>query len=528
MTDVVICPGSRSTPLALGAYRHPNLRTHMVLDERAAGFVALGIGLATQRPCAVVTTSGTAAVELHPSVVEASYSSVPMIALTADRPPELQGKGAPQTINQRHLFGTSVRWFIEPGPPDEYEATVGLVVGRDLFEHATGLNPGPVHANLAFREPLTDGLSTETITALAVTPRVTEVEPTDEQIARVIQLVSGRRGVLIAGARTTHSDAERQAIDALADALGWPVVADALSGLRGPGRSIISHSDVVLRGEVPELAPEVCLRLGALLSSKRLYEWLRVTQAQQIGCDRYGVIADPQDVLCEHVVAAPASLARRLVGSVRPTDPEWISLWRQHDDAAHQRVLAARWEFTGPAATVLEQSGDGSAIMLGSSMTVREAEWYGPPSAARVFSNRGANGIDGTLATAVGLATHFSQVACVLGDLAALYDITSLVVARQLGVNLCVIVSDNGGGAIFSHLPNANVIDAETFHHLFTARQDVSLSRIAQACGAETSIMRTADELAAAFQQWRTDTRGVRVLVVPRELVSELEDSTAR
>ena len=273
VTDAVVAPGSRSTPLALALDARAEVRVHVHLDERSAGFYALGLGLATGQPAVVLTTSGTAAVELHPAVVEAHHAHVPLLACTADRPPELHDVGASQAIDQVHLFGRAVRWFAQPGVPDDAARGTWRSLAARAVAEARGASgaPGPVHLNLAFREPLV-GEPDALPPARPGGGPWHSVERAEPAALDISDRVAGRRGIVVAGADAPGP----LVVHGIAEALGWPVVADARSGCRVPTRTMVAAFDALLRS--PEFAaehrPEVVLRLGAPLTSRVLNEWL--------------------------------------------------------------------------------------------------------------------------------------------------------------------------------------------------------------------------------------------------------------
>ena len=330
VTDAVMAPGSRSTPMVLALAAEARIRLHVHHDERSAGFLALGLGLATGRPAVVLTTSGTAAVELHPAVVEAHEARVPLIVCTADRPPELHGVGAPQTIDQQHLYGRSVQSFADPGVPDEAtDHTWRPLAAETYIRSVRGLGRpgGPVHLNLPFREPLVgevgaprppgrpDGRPWEQAVVQG------EALP-DESLDALATGVAGRRGVIVAGAGIDDPGA----VMALGRAVGWPVLADPRSGCRIPTESTISHADALLRvpSVVERLAPEVVVRLGALPASKVLGQWLSGLDAWQVGIEATGARFDPDRSLDALIAAEPGAAAAVLAGHLRGEPPRTL------------------------------------------------------------------------------------------------------------------------------------------------------------------------------------------------------------
>ncbi|CAN5554031.1 2-succinyl-5-enolpyruvyl-6-hydroxy-3-cyclohexene-1-carboxylic-acid synthase [soil metagenome] len=496
VTDAVIAPGSRSTPLALALAARPELRVHVHHDERAAAFTALGLGLASGRPAIVLTTSGTAAVELHPAIVEAHQARVPLLAVTADRPPELFDVGAPQTVDQTHLFGRSVRWFSEPGAPTaEAAGTWRSLAARAVVEATEGAGgPGPVHLNLAFREPLVGEPG-------PLPPSRSEGHPWHVAGARRIAMdragtqqltaaLDADRGVIVAGAGC----GDPGAVLALAEATGWPVLADPRSGCRTEHPAVVAHADAVLRhaATAAALRPDVVLRLGAPPASKVLGQWLLATGARQVVVDGPGSWPDPdrtaEVVLHADPTAALTALAR-LVG--RPATEEWIGAWsggEGADSADIPGALGASSEPTEPAVarTVVGGLRPGATLVVSSSMPVRDVEWFGGRAPGiRVLANRGANGIDGVVSTAVGVALAArgtgEATVVLIGDVAFLHDSNALLGIASRGIDLTIVVVDNDGGGIFSFLPQAGALGTERFEQLFGTPHGVDLTLLAAA-----------------------------------------------
>jgi len=514
LTDAVVAPGSRSTPLAVALERDGRLRVHVRLDERSAAFFALGLGLATGRPAVLVTTSGTAAVEVHPAVVEAHQSRVPLIVCTADRPFELHHVGAPQTVEQGALFAGAVRFTVEPGVPDEaVRTTWRSLASRLVAEAAAGpLGPGPVHANLAFREPLL-GEPGELPTGRAngrpwhrVTPVRRVPDPGSlEAIGGLLR--PGTRGVIVAGAGAGRPETVR----GLAVALGWPVLADPRSGSRVPGEQgapTIAAADALLRNEAFARShlPDVVLRLGESWSSRVMGGWLAASAdagAHQVLVDPYWAWRDPDRHASLVVPADPDLLLNALTlklepGGARSTEAlGWSAPWAAAEQAAQHAitaVLARHAEATEPgvARQLFAWSPAGSTLVVSSSMPIRDLECYAAPRSdpATVLANRGANGIDGVASTTLGAgaASTGGPVVGLLGDLAFLHDATALVRGRrEPSVPAVLVVVDNGGGGIFSFLPQATDLDEASFERLFGTPQNLDVADLARAAGCHTT-----------------------------------------
>lgn len=543
VTDAVVCPGSRSTPMALAIVQDGRLRVHVLLDERSAGFFAVGLALASGNPAVVLTTSGTAAVELHPAVVEASQAGVPMIVCTADRPPEKHAVGAPQTVVQDGLFAAAVRWAAPPGtgpdlPPTSWRSVASRTVGE--ARHGTG-GPGPVHLDLAFREPLVEEVDPE-----LMPPGRPDDQPwhavveaasgcTEQALAAVDVRVAGRRGVIVAGGGA----GDPVAVHRLAEALGWPVLADPRSGCRLPRRATVAAADALLRHPPFAAAArsEVVLRLGTTWASRVVEEWVAGSGADVVTADPHGLWVDPERVAGLVVRAHPTLLCEALADRLPvPAPHEWLDLWRRaerHAQDAFDELLAPGAEDTvvtdpsepGVARALVEAVPADGVLVASSSMPIRDVEWYGAPREhLRVLSNRGANGIDGVVSTALGVAASGVAPAVVglVGDLAFLHDVGALWAARNLTDAACVlVVVDNDGGGIFSFLPQARTLRKERFEQLFGTPHGLDVAAIAAAYGLPVTEAETVRELVDAVSDGLTGG-GVSVVVVRTDRVTNV------
>ena len=526
VTDAVVCPGSRSTPLALALAADDRIRLHVVIDERSAAFFALGIGLRTGRPAVVLTTSGTAAVELHPAVTEAHHAGVPLMAVTADRPPEAHGVGAPQTIEQGDLYGRALRWRADPGVPDNAARSGWRSLAARAVVEAVGAGgrPGPVHLNLAFREPLVGRPGDLPARRPGDRPwhQVSVGRPTvsPSALAELADRLSGRSGVIVSGA----GSGDPTAVHRLAQQLGWPVLADARSSARVPAPATVAAFDALLRDRsfAARSVPEVVLRLGATPASRVLADWAASSGAEQVAMEPHGVWLDPDRLLDTLMVGEPTDVCNALGGlQPRPAPPGWTGLWADAEQAAQSAiagVLAGHQEITEPgvARTLLSCLPAGAALVVASSMPIRDVEWYG---AARhdieVVANRGANGIDGMVSTILGAAagSEGRPTVGLLGDLAFLHDAGALVGAATRGLDAVMVVVDNKGGGIFSFLPQATSVAAPLAERLFGTPHEVDPVSLAAAYGLEAREVTAADQLAPAVA-WGLSTGGVTVIVV--------------
>jgi 2-succinyl-5-enolpyruvyl-6-hydroxy-3-cyclohexene-1-carboxylate synthase len=483
----VVAPGSRSTPFALALAGRDEVALHVVHDERVAAFVALGLGL-DGVPAVVLCTSGTAAANLHPAVVEAGLSDVPMLVVTADRPPELRDVGAPQTIDQTHLFGRSVRWFHDPGVADPAASSTWRSLAARAFAFAA---TGPVHLNLPFRDPLV-GEPGELPPASPRRVGGGVVRRATEQL----DMFDRQRGVIVAGGRSGVDPVE---VAALAAATGWPVLADPTSGARA-GDGVVTAFDAILRhaGFAADHVPDVVVRIGRPPASKVLAQWIARSGAGVVQVGGPGVIDPDHDVV---VTCAIDDLA----GFAGATGTPWAARWRHAESraqAAIDAVLAERPGLSEPgvARTVAVALPDDVDLVVASSMPVRDLEWYGGPR-ARAHANRGANGIDGVVSTALGRALAGRAAAVLVGDIAFVHDANALVALARRRADLRVVVVDNDGGGIFSFLPQADTLPAVRFEQLFGTPHGTDVVQLATAHGIGARTVETAADLADALQR---------------------------
>jgi 2-succinyl-5-enolpyruvyl-6-hydroxy-3-cyclohexene-1-carboxylate synthase len=525
----VICPGSRSTPLALALSERPEIALQVHHDERSGAFLALGLGLATGRPAVVLTTSGTAAAELHAAVVEADLAGVPLLACTADRPPELRDVGAPQAIDQVHLYGRAVRWFGDPGVADVAAAARWRAFAGHAYGATLGARPGPVHLNLPFREPLVgaagplppgrgDGrpwVATRAAAAPTLATRAdVSVEPSGlESLAGL----AGRRGVIVAGS----APVDGAAVHRLAEALGWPVLVEPRSQAWIPAATGIVHLDAILRSSraADGLRPEAILRVGAPGASRVVSEWLAASGADEVVVGAPGW-SDPAATAAT-VVDGPAAAVLAALGSAAP-DPApdaWLQRWRAASDAAATALASALARESTPnepgvARDVVAALPDGARLVVASSMPIRDVERYAMPRhGVAVLANRGANGIDGTVSTAVGLAIGSDAPAALLiGDLAFLHDSNGLLGIADRDIDLVCVVVDNDGGGIFSFLPQARAVPAARFEALFGTPHGLDIVALAAAYGVDARALGPDEEVGAAVREAAAKA-GVHVVV---------------
>jgi 2-succinyl-5-enolpyruvyl-6-hydroxy-3-cyclohexene-1-carboxylate synthase len=505
----VVAPGSRSTPMALALANDDRLSVHVHHDERAAAFLALGIGVATGVPAIVLTTSGTAAAELHPAVAEASYGRVPMLVVTADRPAELQSVGAAQTIDQTHLFGRSVRWFAAPGVPDAAAAPTWRSLASQAHHESVGVVPGPVHLNLAFREPLVGEAGEPPPGRPGGAPWHGAPSPVGGVAPMALP---GGRGVIVAGGDV----GDPAAVLDLGDRLGWPVLADPRSGCRVPGPTSVGAFDALLRHErfAASHRPDVIVRLGDPPASKALAAWMTTSGARQYAVGTGW--ADPQRDADVVVRARPDDWCRGATGTA--ADPSWRREWTEADAAAQRAidgVLAAHHEATDPYVARSVMASAAGSLVVASSMPVRDVEWFAAPRIGlRVHANRGANGIDGVVSTAVGVAAGSdAPVTARGGDNAILHHAHALLGLASRRLDLTIVVVDNRGGAIFSFLSQKDLLPVERFEQLFGTPHDVDLAALAVVHGLPALTVHDADGLVPALAA-ASSAPGTHVVVV--------------
>ena len=501
-------PGSRCTPIVLSLVREPRIRCFSHVDERCAGFFALGAAKASGRPSAVTCTSGTAAANLAPAVIEAFHARVPMIILTADRPPELRDVGAGQTIDQLKLYGDAVKWFVELGVHDASPDRLRWI--RQLASRAywTALDgrPGPVHLNLPLREPLVlDGpLPAESVEGRAAgRPWVRRSNPAAAPLGGEPELPS--RGVVVAG-RDERGGELGQAAARFAELAGYPLLADPLSGARH-GPAAIARYDVLLREQAftQTVDPELVIRVGDLPTSKPLRRWLAgLYNAEQIALDPEGAWQDPAATLTAVYSGDPVLALERWTPET-PAEPDWLAAWRAADDAAARAIAQALGhELSEPlvAARLGEWLPVGATLFVASSMPVRDVElFFGAHELSpRVLSNRGANGIDGTVSSAFGAAAASqTPVVLLIGDVALAHDIGGLLAARRLRLSLTIVLLNNDGGGIFHFLPVAGERDAFEEHVATPHDLDFVHAAALYGCGYQRPVR--IDELQAAVER---------------------------
>jgi 2-succinyl-5-enolpyruvyl-6-hydroxy-3-cyclohexene-1-carboxylate synthase len=510
LREVVLAPGSRSTPLAMafGALeREGRLRLHVRVDERSASFTALGLAKASRRPVAIVCTSGTAAANFHPAVIEADESGVPLLVLTADRPPELRGTGANQAIDQIKLYGGAVRWFCEAGVPEVGATGAPQAYWRSLacqaWTHAAGGvggYPGPVHVNLALRDPLVpDGPVAPLPGRPAGAPWIRFAG--DAGPASVLDLPWTERGVVLCG---DGDETAAAGLLRLAEQAGWPVLAEPSSGARRGPNALSAYEYLLAR---PDLRPDLIVSAGRPGLSRPQQAFLGAAPRHVVLAQGPGRWADPQRTATDVAGAIRLTGAPSGPGGAGEPDSDgpWLARWLHADRqarAALDQILDAYDGNSEPrlARDLVAALPEGALLWIASSMPIRDADCHMPArDDIRVLASRGASGIDGTISSAVGAAlAHDGPAFALIGDLAFLHDMSGLTIGpREPRPDLCLIVVNNDGGGIFSTLEQAAF---DGFERLFGTPHGAGLHHIASAFSLPYQLLEHVDDLGKSLQ----------------------------
>lgn len=515
VTDVLVSPGSRSTPLAISAHRTDGLDVSIHLDERSSAFWALGMAKASGRPVALVCTSGTAAANYLPAIVEAHFSEVPLIVLTADRPPELRDRGAGQTIDQLAIYGSHVRWWSDLPVAGDVEPAWFRSTAARAVRVATGPRPGPVHLNWPLREPLEPlpgATPPEPVPPIRLSAEPTA--PTPAAIHLLDELSRSERGLVLAG--PLHDEHHVDAVLGFCRRTGWPLLAEPLSQLRrsAEGVAVISHHDHLLRTEWADRhRPEVVLRVGQPMTCKPLRLWLERHRPRHVLLDPGDSWTDASTTVTDIITAGPAALGRS--GQHRGTT-SWTDSWAEADRGAIDavdRLLDAEPLMEAAIARELGRSlPPDSVLYVSNSMPVRDIDTFLRRRNERLmcFGNRGASGIDGVVSSAAGVASTGRATTLYIGDLALMHDISGLLSAIRHEVDMTIVVANNDGGGIFSFLPIAGA-DGVDFETLFRTPQSHSIAALVEAAGASHSTVRSVDDLALELS---LPAAGLRILEV--------------
>ena len=545
LRHVCISPGSRSTPLTFAATVHPHLRHTLHLDERSAAFFALGIALETGQPAALICTSGTAAANYFPAIIEASQSEIPMLVLTADRPPELRHSGANQTMDQVKLYGDHVRWSVDAPLPEANPSERTIRYLRTLADRVLAVSlgqnglPGPVHINLPFRKPLEPAsgalhlqsalhhessdstrsashpkadathFSQGAHTLIHTTPRAPQADLLAD-VAKQIQ--ANPRGVIVAGPRCPHGNFA-SALAKLSAQTGYPILADPLSGLRfgehvGTGTILAGYGAALRTRMLADAPPKLILRFGVMPISQPLSDFLEnmPDSIPQLGISEHGLWSDPTYTLSELIVADPLLFVEGLNGLLREKveSSEWAQLWLHAEQQAFDAFTAAP-PFEGKIVVdALRNLPADTRLVVANSLPIRHVEEWLPVSKQplRVFANRGVSGIDGTISTALGIASQTSApTLLVTGDLSFFHDQNGLQALQNGALKITILLINNNGGGIFHRLPVAK--HEPPFEEMFLTPHEMDFSHTAKLYGlsyelinAENAAEKVAEALA--------------------------------
>lgn len=550
LKHMVVSPGSRSTPIAVLAAEHPDLKIWIQIDERSAAFFALGLAKSSRQPVALLCTSGTAAANYYPAIAEANLSRVPLVVLTADRPHELRGVGAPQTIDQLGMYGSHAKWFMEMPLPEAAPAMLRharVTASRAMMTAGTA-PAGVVHLNFPLREPLLPNLdhpqlfadarrdNSQAYTAVAEAQAGLS-EAALQQLAD--ELSATRKGLIVCGPHDDPRFAER--VIQLAELLQYPIIADPLSQLRSGAHSkrlIIDSYDAFLRIDsiAEELQPDVLLRFGAMPVSKPLLLYMsKHEQAKHIVVDEAGW-RDPTLLVAARVMAEPAIFCEQLaakLGQERKgdanADSAWLKRW-QLLQLSSQEVLteAAAAEadgglFEGSVVYQLQQlMNRHSTLFVGNSMPIRDVDsfWRTDDKGIRMMANRGANGIDGLVSTAMGVSAMQRGTVLLLGDLSFYHDLNGLLGAKLHGLDLTIVIVNNDGGGIFSFLPQAQL--PNHFETLFGTPIGLDYEHAAKLYGGQFQRVYSWAQFQQAFQQAQA-SGGLQMIELPTDRAVNVE-----
>lgn len=548
----VFSPGSRSTTMAMLFKEHEGFETYMNIDERSASFMALGIAKAHKDPTVLVCTSGSAVAHYLPAILEAQYSGVPLIVLSADRPHTLLHVGAPQTVDQQKIFGTAVNYYEELAVPQEsHYYTYPRQVARKAYMKAMDTKKGPVHINVPLFEPLVPELSRnhfeagrssfkvvkpnyssvfgcDTRNNLTHINNAIDVAHNNDSTKEINDLLERYERILILAGPQIDID-EAETICSFGEALQAPILADPLSNVRGCGTSkvVISTYDALLAGQAfwHELKPDCVIQFGQIVVSKRVQQMIASwTDVEYIEVNPTMDSMNPTGKTTIHMQAS-IDVFTHLYGKNNNSDT-YLNIWRRLDQAGKKQLSLAIDEphcFEGRTIRELQkQIPEDGQIFVANSMTIRDFDyfWFSGESKAVLYGNRGVNGIDGTISTALGLAANGRPTYLVTGDLSLFHDLNGLAIAKTHNLNLTIILHNNDGGGIFEYLPQKGT---KHFDYLFSTSQGLDYSGAAKLYGCDYTKISSPDELSSVLANVSQET-GVHIIEIPtnREYSREL------
>ena len=539
ITHAVFSPGSRSTTMAMLFREHGDFETYMNIDERSAGFMALGIAKAHRKPVILVCTSGSAVAHYMPAVLEAQYSGVPLIILSADRPHTLQHVGAPQTVDQQKLFGTAVNYYEELAvPQQDHYYTYPRLVARKAYMKAMDVKRGPVHINVPLFEPLVPELDKKHFDCGRLPFSVVggTIQPSD--VHAMYDLLKNTKVLILAGPSAYPNDIE--SILALSYMFNAPILGDPLSNMRSVrDERVVTSYDAVLTQEAYRdvLQPDCILQIGQMVVSKRVQQWVASMQHTPIisvsptmdytnpaGNTTLFVQSTPQGLVAALKIGIPELHAMENEGyaegayeELDTADNGYLATWIHADEVGRKQLDTVGREqelFEGRTIHLLQELlPQHSQIVVANSMSIRDMDyfWSGNRHSAIIYGNRGVNGIDGTVSTALGIATNGMPTVLLTGDLTFFHDLNGLAVAKTHPLNVTIIVHNNDGGGIFEYLPQKGT---PHFDYLFSTAQGLDYSGLATLYGIDFVRVASNDELKNALQNY-VGTMGVHVIEIP-------------
>lgn len=518
--DVVICPGSRSTPLAYGFAKSEGFEFYRQIDERSAAFFALGIAKAKKSPVVLLCTSGTAAANFFPAIVEAYYARIPLLVITADRPHELREVGAPQAIDQIHLFGKHVKWTVDFPIPEANEESLPFIERhiQRAITTSKAFPMGPVHINVPFREPLLINMEQQQPLTQISQSEVGQLVPSQQFISWYKeQLLKEDKGLFIVGDSLPSTEGFWE----FARTVQWPVLADPLSNLRSSVPEDCMHLcidqyDALLKDNSFKkyAAPNIVIRFGAQPVSKPLTQFLKGCKPNVfIAVDESSVFRDSLHIVTQHVQVSAATL---WIPIEEKQASSYLKDWSKANDIATKHVqayLETEEDEGALAATLFEALSDGDFLFASSSMPIRDVDTFYNKTTKDIpiYANRGTNGIDGVVSTALGVYAATKRPGYLLiGDLAFLHDVNGLIVSRFQKTDLTVVVMNNDGGGIFSYLPQST--ETNYFEHLFGTPTGLKFSHIAAMYDAQYDAVHKKEDFHKVLsEQKRKDIRIIEV-----------------
>lgn len=532
--EVVISPGSRSTPLALLFTHHPEVKTYINVDERSAAFFALGVAKAKKKPVAILCTSGTAAANYYPAIIEARYAKVPLLVLTADRPHELREVGAPQAIDQLDLYGKHVKWTVDMALPENSPSM--LEYARSSASRGIGLSlgepKGPVHFNFPFREPLIPDLKNVSYSTDSKAKRVLHGERSlSPAVAQELQgiLRNKERGLIICGPGL-NSDSIDYIVE-FSEQFGFPIAADPLSQMRSGSHSkaqIIDTYDTFLKidGVKESLHPEIVIRFGAMPVSKPLMLFLK-----SLSEIPYWIVSpgeewqDPISKGTEYIYCDEGLFCQSMIiEPSREGSYDWINHWKNVNHSTKELLLKGHhsWDEGMAVSDLIQHLPEKSNVFVSNSMPIRDIDtfFFSNDRSIGIYANRGANGIDGVVSTALGMSTCSDSMYLLIGDLAFFHDLNGLLVGKKYKLNLTIVVLNNNGGGIFSYLPQAS--EGDYFEELFGTPMDLDFSHAAKLYEAGYFRVESEEEFANAVTEAQL-RNGLKII----EVMTNREENVA-